>query len=174
MLRGRRSGASFESPEGGKVIEHALELLVVESLGQRRDERLGLLGRLRAQVAERGDLELLQLLLREQVGGGDESDNGTDLPRTGGGRGGRVPAHFLHGSLGLVAAKPLHVRQGLEEHTAEGVWCEPHGGGREKRQRADVLGELGLSLLLHCSRLLSMLQKNGDLRVEQAVCILEI
>lgn len=38
MLRGRRSGASFESPEGGKVIEHALELLVVESLGQRRDE----------------------------------------------------------------------------------------------------------------------------------------
>jgi hypothetical protein len=27
---------------------------------------------------------------------------------------------------------------------------------------------------LHCSRLLSMLQKNGDLRVEQAVCILEI
>lgn len=91
------------------------------------------------------------------------------------GRGGRVPAHFLHGSLGLVAAKPLHVRQGLEEHTAEGVWCEqPHGGGREKRQQADVLGELGLSLLLHCSRLLSMLQKNGDLRVEQAVCILEI
>lgn len=80
------AGASFESPEGGKVIEHALELLVVESLGQRRDERLGLLGRLRAQVAERGDLELLQLLLREQAGGGgggDESDNGTDLARTG-------------------------------------------------------------------------------------------
>jgi hypothetical protein len=84
----------LEFLDGGEIGEHGFNGVVVHAaaLGDGRDERLGLLHGVGAQVADDAELELVQLVAGQHL------------------------AHLLDGVRVGVAADALHVLQRLLEH----------------------------------------------------------
>jgi hypothetical protein len=127
------------------VVQHGLQLFILESSLQRWNQRLCLFGRLGTQIGNRGQLELVQLLLHQQTATKTVNNETRDCDEI------KLLPNRRDRFLILELPEPVRVGERLHEHVRELLF---------------VFRRLVLRL--------PVLQQHVDLRYEQSLGVLEL